>query len=126
MTLKLVRVNDFFKFQNFIFSIVLIDSKKQQKVEKDTVGFLKSLKNSLLSLLSGCLYPGNPYWKGKISMIGLLLARSDQLLSYTEKNIIFFFTNQDILVRRSYVLSLSLQLVFPVVAYHKSGHDVLN
>jgi len=52
---------------------------------------------------------GNPYRRGRISTVDLLiLAISDQLLLIL-KNILFFNTKQAIIMRRSTVLHLMLE-----------------
>jgi hypothetical protein len=57
--------------------------------------------------------PRNPYLRGRLSTVDLLILAGIYLLLDIE-NIIYFFTQQATLMRRSTVLSLPLQLVFPV------------
>jgi hypothetical protein len=65
-------------------------------------------------VVQATLAAGNPYWKGRLSTVDLLVLTSlDQLLLILP--ILFsFFTNKATLMRRSTVLSLPLRLVFPV------------
>ncbi len=51
---------------------------------------------------------GNTYCKGGLSTVDLLLQ-----INFDIANIIYFFPNQPTSIRRSTVLNLSLQLVFP-------------
>ncbi len=56
--------------------------------------------------------PGNPCWRGWLSTVDFLVLSSlDQVLLILKTS--FLFTKQADLRRRSSVLSLSLQLVFP-------------
>jgi hypothetical protein len=57
--------------------------------------------------------PRNPYRRGQLSTVDLLVLTSlDQLLLIL-KTLLTFFTKQASLRRRSTLLSLPLQLVFP-------------
>ncbi len=62
--------------------------------------FIKSTTN---------LPPGKPYWRVRISTLGLLDLTSLDLLIFTLKKYFSVFTKQPILMRRSTVLSLPLQ-----------------
>jgi hypothetical protein len=53
--------------------------------------------------------------RGRLSTVDLLLLTSlDKLAAFDIANIIYFFTKQVTLMRRSTIISLPLQLVFPV------------
>jgi hypothetical protein len=62
-------------------------------------------------------YSGKPYWRGRLSAVDLLaLASLDQLIFIMKIEITFFIKRTN-LMRRSTVLILPPQLVFP--AYFK-------
>jgi hypothetical protein len=62
------------------------------------------------------LQPGNPYWRGWLSTVDLLVPTNfDQLLMIFQTTFTFY-KKQDTLMRRSIVLSLPLQLVFPATS----------
>jgi hypothetical protein len=67
------------------------------------------------SLTSFIIYlqAGNPHWKGWLSTGDLLELTSLNQLIFILEILITFATKQAILMRRSIVPSLSLQLVFP-------------
>ncbi len=66
------------------------------------------------TLTEGKDQTGNPYWSGRLSTVDLLVLTSlDQLILLLKILFIFFFTKQATLMRRSTVLSLPFQLVFP-------------
>ncbi len=56
---------------------------------------------------------GNPYRRGQISTVDLLVLTSFDKLLYILKILFSYFTKQVTPIRRSTVLSLPLQLVFP-------------
>jgi len=56
--------------------------------------------------------PGNPYLKGRLSMVDLLVPTS--LHCFYIENIFYSFTKQASLMCRSTELSFPFQLVFPV------------
>jgi hypothetical protein len=56
---------------------------------------------------------GKPYWRGRISTVDLFVLNSLDQLLFTLKLYLSIFTKQPIIMRRSTVLSLPLQLVFP-------------
>jgi hypothetical protein len=59
--------------------------------------------------------PGNPYWRGKLGTVDLLVQPNlDQLLLIL-KTFFVLFTKQATLTRKSTVLTLPLQLVFPAL-----------
>ncbi len=60
-------------------------------------------------------YPGNPYWRERISTIHLLVLTSSNQRLFTE-NIISSLTKQTILMRRSNVPCLPFQREFPVLS----------
>jgi len=55
----------------------------------------------------------NPYKRERIGTVDLLISTCSDWALLILKNIIFFFTKQTILMRRSSVLSLPLQQGFP-------------
>jgi len=57
--------------------------------------------------------PGKPYRRGRLSTVNLLVLTSLDQLIFKLKILFTFFTKQATLMRRSTVLSLPLQLVFP-------------
>jgi hypothetical protein len=61
------------------------------------------------------LQPGNPYIRERLSTVDLLVLTSLDLLLLISRTL-FFFTKHGDLIRRSTVLSLPLQLVFPALA----------
>jgi hypothetical protein len=62
--------------------------------------------------------PGNPYWRGRLSTVDLLVLTSLNNMVLIMKILFTFVTKQAILERRSTVLSLPLQLGFPGEATH--------
>ncbi len=60
--------------------------------------------------------PENPYWKGRLSTLDQLVLTSLDLLLYIIKIWFTFDTKQITKMRRSTVLSLPFQLVFPAIA----------
>jgi hypothetical protein len=56
--------------------------------------------------------PGNPYWRGRLSTVDLLVLSSLPAAFY-HANIIYYFTKLASLMRRSIILSFPLQLVLP-------------
>ncbi len=60
--------------------------------------------------------PGNPYWRGRLSTVDLLALTSLDQQLFTLRILFTFFTNQATSTRRSTVLSLFPQLVFPAKA----------
>jgi hypothetical protein len=57
--------------------------------------------------------PGSPYCRGRLGTVDLLVLTSLDLLIYILTGLFAFVAKQRSLIRRSTVLSLSLQLVFP-------------
>ncbi len=62
--------------------------------------------------------PWNLYWRGRLSKVDLLVLTSSDQHIFICVTLFTFFTIQVTLMRRSTVLSHSLQLVFPVSTYH--------
>jgi len=62
---------------------------------------------------------GNPYWRGRLGTIDLLVLTSLHQLIFIMKILFTLNTKRAILIRRSTVLSLSLQLVFPVTGLQR-------
>ncbi len=58
------------------------------------------------------VYAGSPYWRGSLSTVYLLVLTNLEHLFYNA-NTIYVKTKQVTLIRRSTVLCLPLQLVFP-------------
>jgi hypothetical protein len=80
------------------------------------------LMSNTLNIL-GTAQAGKSYRRGKFSTVDLLVETSlDQL--YIEMSFTFF-TKYATLMRRSTVLILSPQLVFPVQAFHLAGNQSL-
>ncbi len=70
------------------------------------------------------LKPGKPYWRGRLSTVDLpVLTSLDQLL-FVLKSLFTNFTKQAPLMRKSIVLSLSLQLLFPAPTLNPFTHLV--
>ncbi len=65
---------------------------------------------------SSKFWPWKPYWKGRLSTIEPLVLTSLYQLIFILKISCSFFTNQVTLMRRSTVLSISLQLEYPALA----------
>ncbi len=61
------------------------------------------------------LQPGKSYWRGRLSTVDLLELTSLHQLLFILKIVFTLFTKQGTLMRRSTVLSLLPQLVFPVL-----------
>jgi hypothetical protein len=61
-------------------------------------------------------WPGNPYQRGRLSMVDLELTSLDQLI-FILKLLIMLVTKQACLMRSSTALILPLQLEFLAVAY---------
>ncbi len=77
-----------------------------------------------LSLSFSTIESGNPYWKGKIGTVDLLARASLDQLIFKLKNIFNLVTTQATLMRRSTVLSLPFQLMFPelvLTIFHGGG-----
>jgi hypothetical protein len=58
---------------------------------------------------------GNPYWRGRLNTVDLLVLTSLDQLLLKLKILFTLLTKWAILTRRSTVLSIPLQLVFPVL-----------
>ncbi len=59
---------------------------------------------------------GNPYWRGRLSTVDLLVLTSLDRVLFILKILFNFLKKQATLTRRSTVLSLLLKLVFPALA----------
>jgi len=71
------------------------------------------------------LKPGKTYWRERVNTVDLLVLTSlDQLLFTLKILFSFFFTKQAPLMRKSIVLSLSLQLLFPAPTLNPFTHLV--
>ncbi len=69
-----------------------------------------------------CYSPWNPYWKGRLSTIDLLVLTSFDQLLVLLKILFTYLTKQLTLMRRSTVLlSLPLQLEFPALSYNETA-----
>jgi hypothetical protein len=78
-----------------------------------------------ISVVITIAYPRNPYWRGSLSTVDLLvLTSSDQLL--LNENIIYFYTKEVTSMRRWTVLSLSPLLVFPGLPILYRGQTLAN
>jgi len=74
----------------------------------------RDIKNILKIIWLICiLHSGKSYWRERLSTVDLLVLTSLDLLVFKLKIIFSFFTKQATLMRRSTVLSLPPQLVFP-------------
>jgi len=60
--------------------------------------------------------PGNPCWRGMLRTVDLLVPTSKDQLLFILKILFTFFTKQAMLMRRSTVLSLPVEIVFPVAS----------
>ncbi len=67
------------------------------------------------------VYTGNPYGRERISTVDLLILTSLDELIFILKMFVTFFTKQAALMRRSSVLNLPLQSVFPGAGNTKGG-----
>ncbi len=76
-------------------------SSRQMKTERNT------------EYCSQMLEHPNPYWGGRLSTVDLLVPASLDWLIFMLKLLLTFVAKQAILMRRSTVLSLPLQLMFP-------------
>jgi hypothetical protein len=65
------------------------------------------------TVLISMIHPGKPYWRGTLSTFDLLLLTRFNQLLFTFKILFSFVTKHVRLMRRSSVLILPLQLVFP-------------
>jgi hypothetical protein len=75
------------------------------------------------------LMPGNPYLRERLSTLDLLVVTSLDNLLLILKTFFYFFTKQATLLRRSTVLRLPLQSVFPASALTfviEEGVNVIN
>ncbi len=61
--------------------------------------------------------PRNPYGRGRLGTVDLLVQTSIDPLLLILKILFTFFTKQATLMRRSIVLSVPFQLVFPVSSF---------
>ncbi len=77
------------------------------------VSFWSNDETSLPLLKSSMDMPWNPYWRGRLSTVDLLVLTSLDQLIFILKILFTFITKQLTLLRRSTVLCLPLQLVFP-------------
>ncbi len=68
---------------------------------------------NLTFLLEWTVCPGSPYWSGRLSKVDLLEQASWHQLLFCFENTIYLLTKRVTLKRRSTVLRLSLQWVFP-------------
>jgi len=66
------------------------------------------------------VYSGKSYWGGRLSTVDLLVLSSLDQLSFILKILFSSFTKQATLMRRSKVLSLSPQCVFPGISINLS------
>jgi hypothetical protein len=84
---------------------------------------LWSLFNPKLALYYLIMYAfqGKSYWRGRLSTVDLLLLTSLAQLLFVLKILFTFFKKQGTLKRRSTILSLPTQLVFPGKK-HKAVH----
>jgi hypothetical protein len=60
-------------------------------------------------------YPGNPYWSGSFGTIDLLVPTSLDQLLFILQTLLTFLQKRATFMRRSTVLCLPLQLVFPAL-----------
>jgi hypothetical protein len=67
--------------------------------------------------------PGNPHWKGRLSTVDLLLPTSVVQLLLKQQTLFTCFIKQATLMRRSTVLSLPLQFVFPGLSFVLTRHQ---
>ncbi len=67
----------------------------------------------MLSVIILGVRAGNPYCRGRLSTVDLLVLTGSNHLDLEMKMYFTFFTKQATLTRRSTVLSFPLQLVFP-------------
>ena len=65
-----------------------------------------------------CPQPGKSNWRGRLSTVDLLVLTSLDQLLLTLKVLFTFFTKQPTIMRRSTVLKLPPQLVFPASSIH--------
>ncbi len=66
--------------------------------------------------ISKIFQTGNPYLRGRISTIDLLVPTSLEQLLFVIKILFTSFTRHGVLMRRSVVQTLPLQLVFPDIS----------
>jgi hypothetical protein len=104
-------VNKSFLDTNPIFRVIVIDSRKDTSLLPNTPIFRKLRICDVVMQT-----PGMSYWKGRLGTVDL---RVDQLL-FIMKISFTFFTKQTALMRRSTVLSLPPQLVFPADTHHNA------
>ncbi len=80
-------------------------------ISGDKLACWSTFPSELVEQLHGSLEPGNPCWRGRFSTVDLLALTSlEQLLLICQTKFTYCRTS---IMRRSTVLSLSLQLVFP-------------
>ena len=103
----------------FLIHTIFHPFRRLLKVSKFLQFLLKNCKMSLFKSevpfkgSSSNVTTRNPHWKGRLSTFDLLVLTSlDQFLFYME-HIIYLFTKQATLNRRSMALSLPILIVFP-------------
>ncbi len=66
-----------------------------------------------LPTFSAYISPGNPHLRGRLSTIDLRVTNSFRSAAFDTETLYTFLQKQAILMRRSAVLNLPIQLVFP-------------
>jgi hypothetical protein len=106
---------DFWKF---------VDNKNARCQQQNYCTYLGSLSCVSTLYVVASAEAGNPYRRGRISAIHLLVLTSFDQLLLILKTLFFFLTNQAILSMRSTVLSLHLHWGFPAQGVNVSTATV--
>jgi len=104
--LGLIYTVDFWKF---------VDNKNARCPRHNYCTYLGSLSCVSTPCIVASPEAGNPYRRGKIRTVDLLVLSSFDQLLLILKTLFFFLTNQALLSRRSTVLSLHLHWGFPAL-----------